>query len=89
MTHLVTPKLGELISSGGTLVTETPLFLLQVASSLNLSSFEFTFAFSQLTDDQLAAFKEKAQELASIAGLQPLDRDCDPCKDTSISFVKG
>ena len=86
MTHLVTPKLGELISSGGTLVTETPLFLLQVVSSFNLT---FIFAFPQLTDDQLAAFKEKAQELASIAGLQSLDQDCDPCKNTSISFVKG
>ena len=86
MTHLVTPKLGELISSGGTLVTETPLFLLQVVSSFNLT---FIFAFPQLTDDQLAAFKEKAQELASLAGLQSLDQDCDPCKDTFISFVKG
>ena len=45
MTHLVTPKLGELISSGGTLVTETPLFLLQVVSSFNPSSFYLTFAF--------------------------------------------
>ena len=49
----------------------------------------FIFAFSQLTDDQLAAFKEKAQELASLAGLQSLDQDCDPFKDTSIGFVKG
>ena len=30
MTHLVTPKLGELIRNGGTLLMETPLFLLQV-----------------------------------------------------------
>ena len=30
MTHLVTPKLGELIESGGKLLMETPLFLLQV-----------------------------------------------------------
>ena len=29
MTHLVTPKLGELIGVGGTLLMETPLFLLQ------------------------------------------------------------
>ena len=33
MTHLVTAKLGELIVSGGALLMETPLFLLQVTPS--------------------------------------------------------
>ena len=30
MTHLVTPHLGEVVVEGGSMVLETPLFLLQV-----------------------------------------------------------
>ena len=46
MTHLVTPKLGELIGSGGTLLMETPLFLLQVTPLSYSIDFVFLFSFS-------------------------------------------
>ena len=41
MTHLVTPKLGELIGVGGTLLMETPLFLLQATSPSYFNDFLF------------------------------------------------
>ena len=96
MTHLVTPKLGELIGSGGTLLMETPLFLLQVTPLLHYSDFLFLLSFSmtfhfstQLTDDQLAAFREKGTELAVGAGLQcPTTQNCGPCVETCVTFVK-
>ena len=53
MTHLVTPKLGELIRNGGTLLMETPLFLLQVPSISYpqiLLIFSFFYKFQNLTD---------------------------------------
>ena len=48
MTHLVTPKLGELIGSGGTLLMETPLFLLQVTPLSYSSDFLFLLSFSMI-----------------------------------------
>ena len=48
MTHLVTPKLGELIGSGGTLLMETPLFLLQVTPLSFSIDFVFLFSFPMI-----------------------------------------